>query len=438
MPKKKELPLSRMEMLQQRLAKSEFGIQTAADFMDTIRYLDFCDPNTGLPTISQEWLIGSRGFIAGRLTAMKATYSKGKSSYLYLQYGAAQRKSDAFCFHIETEGAPSPADRVRSLGADPKKLLQSECGSLDDCFAQIDTMICEIRGGFGGSIGATGRVIKTRFTDPVDPDCESPILIGVDSLSELDLEKTSQQDVMDTGKVTGIGEVARAVRKFIKGRAMRLKQTQTALFITAHETEKIQQMPSFGGGDNKSFVAENAVAGAATFGINFAKPSNWYNKSTGDLLGTILHLSTFKNKWNPKPGSLDLFLTPYNGFDMIHTDATFLLDSDNSPFKNKKFGLLNKDGELFETCRDTRGRIICTALRDKTAGGFSSEEEFVRAFYENEDILSSCRERMRIRGFGHDWEDKYPSVEELDAATTLESEKSKDFMPGDFNDKGDK
>lgn len=434
-PRKKELPVSKMQALIQRLSENNTGIETASDMMKNVRYLDFCDPKTGLPTISQEWFIGARGFIAGRVAQLRATYSKGKSSYMYLQYGAAQKKSNAFCFHIETEGAPMPADRVVMIGANPNELLQVESNSLDDALSQVDTLICEIRGGFGGMVGELGRSIKTKFTEPVDKDCECPILIGIDSLSALASEKEAEQDVIDVGKVTGIGSTARAMRKFFSSRVQRFRTTQTALFLTTQETVKIETGMAAMAGPKKTSIAAEAIGIYSTFGIDFGNASRWYDKAKGQELGDVLHLSTFKNKWSPRYRSIDLYLSNTDGFDMIHTDADFLLNSANSPFKSKTHALLDANGQPYECYKHSHG-ITCTALRDKTQPSFANEEEFVRAFYDNEDLLMSCREKMRIRGFGHSWEKSYegpPDLEEQEQEDTKPKRKTKDFMREDFD-----
>lgn len=434
--RKKELPPeTKMQALLRRLADGNSSIETAESMMKNVRYLDFCDPMTGLPTISQEWFLGSRGFIAGRVAQLRATYSKGKSSYMYLQYGAAQKKSNAFCFHIETEGAPMPADRVRAIGANPKELLQAESNSLDDALTQVDTLVCEIRGGFGGMSGEMGRSIKTKFTDPVDPGCECPIMIGIDSLSALASEKEAEQDIIDVGKATGIGYTARTMRRFFSSRVQRFKTTQTALFLTTQETVKIDTGLAAFSGPKKTSIAAEAVGIYSTFGIDFGNSTRWYDKSRGVELGDVLHLTTFKNKWSPRYRSLDLYLTSSGGFDLIHTDADFLLNSPNSPFKSKSIQLLDSNGEPYECYRHSRG-ITCTALRDKTQPSFKDEEEFVRAFYDNEDLLMTCRERMRIRGFGHKWEDEYEGPTDL-VEQEEEDKKAKnetaDFMAGDFD-----
>lgn len=169
------------EELMRRLQENSSTISSASQVMSTWRYLDFWNPKDDLPCISQEWLLGARGYLAGRIAQLRAKYSKGKSSYMYLQYAAAQKRAQAFCFHVETEGAGAPADYIASFGCDPNDLLVAEIPSLEECLREIDQLICQVRGGFGGSVGEMGRAVKTKFNDPIDPDLTAPIVIGIDS-----------------------------------------------------------------------------------------------------------------------------------------------------------------------------------------------------------------------------------------------------------------
>ena len=76
----------------------------------------------------------------------------------------------------------------------------------------------------------------------------------------------------------------------------------------------------------------------------------------------------------------------------------FLLKHPESPFTKE---------ELY---RHSQG-ITCKPLSNKS---FKTDEEFLRALYENTDTLHVIREGLRIRGFGFDFEAKYtPSPEEI-------------------------
>lgn len=384
-----------IQRLMARMAAKHANVMTATEAMRRVRYMDFMDPHTGLPSITQEYLIGARGFLAGRMTQLRATYSKGKSSFCLLQYAAAQKSSDAYCLHIETEGAMAPADRIAMIGADPDSLLQSECSSLEDCCSMIDELVCEIRGGFGGSIGDMGRTVKTKYTDPIDPGCDAPIIIGVDSLSALGKEERVQQDVADVGKVPQVGQTAKMLREYFRNRIQRFNQKQVALFLTTQETVKLEMGMKAFAGPQKTSVAAEAIGIHATFGIDFDS-AKWLDKNRGEQIGDILKLKTFKNKWSPRNRAVELYLTTNNGFDLIHTDAEFLLNHPASPFSGNS-DLFSGD----KLCYRHSAGITCKPLSDKS---FKTEEEFVRAFYENKDMLQAIRNDMKIRGFGFDWE----------------------------------
>jgi len=384
--------------LMARLAAKHANITTASQAMATWRYLDFMDPNTGLPTIVQEYLIGARGFVAGRICQLRATYSKGKTSFCLLQYGAAQKQSNAFCYHVETEGSATPADRVFAIGANPDELLQSEQSSLEECLASIDELVCEIRGGFGGSIGVTGRNIKTVYTDPIDAKCEKPILIGVDSLSALGMQDKVDEDVADMSKVSQVAKTARIMREYFRDRVQRFNQNKVLLFLTTQETVKLEMGAKVFAGPQKTSVAAEAIGIHASFGIDF-ESAKWVDKKTGLRAGDVLKLTTFKNKVSPRNRTVELFITNNAGFDLIHSDANFLIEHPASPFADGA-GIFT--GE--KLCYRTPQGIMCKVLSDKS---FKSEEEFVRAFYDNKDVLMTAREGMRIRGFGFDFETKY-------------------------------
>ena len=401
-PKKSVLPPeqggSKVSQLIGRLAAKHSNIMTAEQAMKNWTYIDFMDPKTGLPSIAQEWFIGARGFVAGRIAQLRATYSKGKTSYCMLQYGAAQKQYDAFCYHVETEGSATPADRIFAIGADPKTLLQAEHSSLEDCLASIDELVCEVRGGFGGSIGAAGRAVKTVYTDPIDPDCEHPILIGVDSLSALGRQERVETDIADLSKAAQIGNTARTMREFFKDRVQRFNQKKVFLMLTTHETVKIDVGVKAFAGPQKTSVAAEAIGIHVSYGIDFDS-GKWMDKSKGIQIGDVIKLKTFKNKISPRNRAIELYLTTNNGFDLIHTDAEFLINHPASPFADGA-GIF----EGSKLCSRNAWGISCKPLSDKT---FKSEEEFVRAFYDNTDMLNTIREKMRIRGFGFDFETKY-------------------------------
>ena len=400
-----------------RLASKNSNIMTAEQAMAGWVYVDFLDPITGLPSICQEYLIGARGFIAGRIVQLKAEYSKGKSSYCLLQYGAAQKKSGAFCYHIETEGAAAPAARVAQFGADPRQLLQAEQDSIEECIASIDELICEIRGGFGGSVNALGRVVQTKYTEPIDPECKHPILIGVDSFSALGNKERAESDILDIGKTPQIAKAAVNMRDLFRSRAQRFRKTKTLLFLTTQETANIQQGPMAKfGGNTKTARAEQAIGAAASYGIDFSS-TKW--EEGGYRVGDKMTLTTFKNKIAARGRSIALYCSFDHGFDLLKSDAEFLTKNAGSPFINPKFGLVKGNTKAISS---DGGWIKCPLVSSKAM----RPEDFVPAFYANEDLLMTCREGMKLYGFGFAFEKQYETQAKFNSEGELEHEEVDD------------
>ena len=377
----------RMGDLVAKLGKSFTGFTTAAEATENVRYVDVMNPVADLPSITLEYLIGAKGWLAGRICQERATFSKGKSSLMYLMYAAAQKRTGAACLHIETEGAPSPADWIASFGCDPRELWMKEEKSLEECLDDIDRFVNAFRTGVDGK-------------PPFDPNREVPLMIGVDSLSQLAKEENVEKDVADMGKSVQPGYTAKTMREWFRRRTQRMYEQQACLFLTTHETAKIATGPAAFGGPQKTSVAQEAIAINATYAYDL-RVSKWKDNRTGDILGNETTLTCFKNKWSGDKfgGSIreaQIHLDVGHGFDLIHSDAEFLLHHANSPFA-AKFGLFAQDKI---PVRNSAG-IKCPLLSDKT---FKSEEEFVRAFYANEDLLMTCREALKLRGFGFSFE----------------------------------
>lgn len=396
-------PVRNGSALLERLRQNRDNVETAATIMENARYVDVWNPIADLPSIAMEYLVGAKGWLAGRICQERATFSKGKSSFMYLQYAAAQKKTGAYCMHVETEGAASPADWVASFGCDPAELIMVESKSLDDCLGLVDETVCQIRGGFGGSVGESGRATKTKFTDPLDPQMEHPIMIGIDSLSQLDSEDKAERDVADMSKAAQPGFIAKKMREWFRIRVQRLRATQTCLFLTTHETSKIATGPMpVGPGQQRTSVAAEAIGINATYAYDLRV--NKWKGSNGDILGNETTFTCFKNKWSgDKFGGtireVPLHLRVGQGFDLIHSDAEFLIKHPNSPF-SEKMGLFDRNQA---PQRNSMG-IKCPLLSDKT---FRSEEEFIRALYANTDLHMALREALRLRGFGFKFESSW-------------------------------
>lgn len=393
---KKELkpsaPMSRQAQLLQRLRASGMSVESATSAMTKWRYIDFVNPQAMLPSITLEWLIGCRGFLAGRILQLRAPFSQGKSSFMYLEYAMGQILAKAFCQHWETEGAQAPADFIASYGCNPDDLLINECQALEQCLEEMDRIICEIRGGFGGMASeATGRMKKTEFTDPLDPTCESPIIFGVDSMSSLGKDDDVQADITDAGATPQLSYHTRKLRDYLRNRVGRFRDTQTFLMLASHETAKIEMGQKKGpGGPKKSSLAQAAIGVHATYGID-VQASPWKDVTKGVQLGDVVRMKTFKNKISPKNREVELYLEWNRGFNLVKTDFEFLSKHGASPFPA---GTLYKHGS----------GVTCKALSDKS---FANEEEFLRAFYSHTDMLMTMREKLRIRGCGFGFETQF-------------------------------
>ena len=370
------------------------------------KYIDFKDPFTGLPSIAQEYMLGARGFKTGTVNQLRALWSKGKSSYCYLQYAAGFQDQEAICFHLETEGAGMPPDRVASFGIPPDAIATANVYSFEDCVSTVDDFICRIRGGFGGTKGDTGRMSKTKYTDPFDAEMKYPIMIGIDSVSQLGKEAEQIEDIMDISKSSSIAEMAKSVRKWLRGRAGRFKETQCCVFLTSHETQKIETgfnaRFAAAQGPQKTSMAGDAFGMADSVGIDFAS-AKWRDARTKAELGSEIKLHVFKNKLGWDGRRISLFLEKDGGWDLVHSDVDFLVDNPMSPFKATS-GIFDSEED---SIRRTPQGIRCPLLSDKC---YRDEAEFISDFYANKDLVDHIRDGMRIRGYGLPHETKYKDL----------------------------
>lgn len=239
-------------------------------------------------------------------------------------------------------------------------------------------------------------VKKSTYTNPMDKDCVSPILAGIDSFSALGMDSRVVQDVLDQSNTPQMAEHSRKMGKYLQDRAHRFKQCQALMMIAAQEKARIKTGMNKGGPD-KTSLGDAPIGFHSTYSVDLTAYS--YRDDGGNDIGERVNLWTSKNKLSPKHRSLDLYLVRDHGFDLIKTDADFLLKHNASPFTKE------------DAYRHGHG-ITCRPLSDKP---FKTDEDFLMALYANKDFLMSVRERMRIRGFGFDFEQKYiPTPEEVE------------------------
>lgn len=402
--------------LQNSVNKDEVIVSTASKLYNELKWIPFLDPISGAPCLTLAWLLGCKGFPTGKITQLRASFSAGKSSFLYYLYACALRGCTdddvkAWIGHIETEGAPNPPDYIQYFGLNPDSFAYISANSLGSVLSTLDQFICQVRGGFGGSIGDTGRVRKTVFTDPLDPTNKYPIILGVDSFSALGDKKEASQDVHDADKSGTMAYISRELRRYLRDRQQRFARTESTLFVTSLETAKIATGPAAYGGPQKSALGQEALAGAMSFGLDVSD-RKWM--SNGEELGSIQSLKTFKNKFAPRYRSIELFREKLGGYNIPETDVNFLVSHPESPFAPGH--ALNPNGER-ALYRDAGG-IHCPMLRPQA---YKSKEEFLNEIIGNKDLLMTMLEGMRIRGYGFDFETKFmPEPEQEDDDLEIE------------------
>lgn len=386
-------------------------VYCASDLTKNWRYIDFRNPAFGLPSIGLEWYFGARGLLAGRIMKLQAKYGVGKSSFMWLMYAAGQvPECDAYCYHIESEAAPPPPDYIWSFGCDPSKLVTEQPKSLEQCFNCIDEVICHVRGGLKGGINPeTGRQQKSKFDDPLDPNMEAPIIIGVDSVSALGLETSVETDIIDMRATEPVAAHSRKLGIYFRDRAERFKLTQSLVMMAAQEKAVIPMGGPFShGGDQKktSTLGDGPIGFHSTYVVEM-KNYKYLNKETGEDLGERITCFTTKNKLSPKHRTIELFLVRDKGFDLVKTDMEFLTKHPASPLV----------GNIGRSGHGVKSELVANK-------SFKDDLEFLQTFYANTDLVMACREKMRIRGFGFNFETKYmPSQQEIeDNAASAESD----------------
>lgn len=413
---------SLMKTLQASVNSDDVIVSTASKMYDEQTWIPFIDPMTGYPCLTLSYLVGCKGVPVGRIAQLRASFSAGKSSFLYYIYACATRghtedDQKAWIGHIETEGAPNPPDYISRFGLDPNAFLYMSANSLGAVFSTLDSFVCGVRGGFGGSIGDTGRMKKTSFVNPLDPTNKYPIILGVDSFSALGDKKEASQDVLDISNAGAMAYISRELRRYLRDRQQRFARCNATLFVTSLETAKVATGPMHYGGPQKSALGQEALAGAMSFGFDVSDRP-W--KDAGVALGSIQSLKTFKNKFAPRYRNAEMFRKDLGGYDLVETDVNFLLTHPGSPFASGN--VCNKEGGR-ALYRDAGG-IHCPMLSEKA---YRSKEDFLHAIYDNEDFLMTILEGMRVRGYGFDFETKDFSIQaekqdaKLDKLDTLEA-----------------
>lgn len=396
------------------IADAEEAVTTIADYWDDMKYIDIYDPIKGRPCIAMEWLLGARGFPAGKVYQLRGSFSSAKSTFLYYVYGCALRGSTeedrkAWVMHIETEGAPNSDDYVANFGCDPKLFMYVKSNDLNDLFKKIDTFDMALHGGRDGTINPeTGRATKSKFSKEaaLDPNMEKPSIVGVDSLSNVGSDAGG--DFVDLDKSEKPGGDSKDVRRFFRAREQDYDKHNLTLFVTTHETTEIKTGPGAGYGGPKSTARnQKAIGMALTIALDTIDYPWKGGKEGKEVLGSKQILTTFKSKIAPRNRKVTLFRKLLGGYDMAQTDVEFFMgDVKNNNCPNNPFmpgGFMCPEGAKCGITK-VRGGYSAPLVSDTV---FKTADELVSAIYSNEEILRKIREHLRIRGFGFDFEKKY-------------------------------
>ena len=216
-----------------------------------------------------EWLLGARGFPAGKVYQLRGSFSSSKSTFLYYVYACAMRGSTpedrkAWVAHIETEGAPNSADYIARFGVDPRLFWHIKTNDLNDLFRRIDTFDMALHGGRDGTVNPeTGRAVKSKFSkdDALDPNMEKVTIVGIDSLSNVGSDAGG--DFVDLDKSEKPGGDSKDVRRFFRAREQDYDRHQLTMFVTTHETTEIKTGPGAGYGGPKSTARNQKALGMA-------------------------------------------------------------------------------------------------------------------------------------------------------------------------------
>lgn len=380
------------------------SLSRASAVTDSWRWIDFVDPALNVPCLLLEYLFGTRGSLCGRMLKIEAMEGVGKSSYCFLQYAMAQAHG-GFCWHGESEHAPPPPDYIASFGCDPENLLIQHPGSIERGFYAMEEVIKAIRADDGPDPTPMHKV-NGKLVPSGEPH-KYPIVVGLDSISGFGADAMiDADDVPDPGLVGGLGAHARVVSKWFRDRGSVLDKKDVFMITTAQQKATI----------NTGFGAQFANKDDTTIA---ARPLNFHaswrvkmrtralkDKKTNEDVGEYLVMKTVKNKLSPKGREVELHHYRDFGYDLTTPTHDWL--KAQTPW-------ILPDGSSFDI---TANGAYTRCERLAGASNFQGEEgkqELMLLLYEDKELLALCREHLRIRGFGFDFEKQYtPTQSEIE------------------------
>ena len=355
--------------------KSAAFVTKASNSFDDVVYLDFQDPKTGTPCLPLEHLFGCRGLIAGRLLNMVAREAVGKTSIVMMFVGMFQKTMDSWTIYAETEETPLPPDRIEELCADPDSILLLDPLSMKECLESQTKVIGEIR-------------------NDIDPQKLHPILCATDSVSGLS-EKELDRDTGEVEGNDGTAQHAREFSRFFRQKLDYFKHNHVAMITTVQEKEKIGM--NFGQTSTTSYLAEGPIRYHSSWILELL------NITSKEIIKDrefeqCIRMRCTKNKLAVKGRTVDIMMyRDERGWDFTMANRHLLFGS-YSPFEP---GTYSSGSGYYRHDR----------IQSATGKGVPLEE-FVQRFYEDEELVMQCRERLKIRGFGFDFESRYQGAKE--------------------------
>lgn len=341
----------------------ERRVMRASDSLAGARWLDFVNPGrANRPSIAMEWLFGARGLLVGRVYTCDGEEHAGKSALLYYLYGTAQRSAQAIVQHMESEGSFAPPDFVWSLGADADAIIFEKPANVHQCVrAQVEW----------------AKDLREEI-----PNCVT--VLGLDSVSNL--KGTSEQKT----------EHSLAFSQFFRDNVNDFADNGI-VYIATSQLKKHISMDRFAADKHKqtTSLAEGAFKFNASVRV---RVTHSQLKVKEEVVGEVVTLKTEKNKLNTyrrviKP---HLYAEPVNNgsrWDFDDCDITVLFDPKLGAFDPAEI-----------VVGGTGGRYGHMRILD---GKSMYKKAFLDAFYDKPELVQEVRERLRIRGFGFDFETNF-------------------------------
>lgn len=354
------------------------NVAKTSDVMKDWRWIDFWDFERDRPCLPMEHFFGSRGLLLGRVVNWKGEEHAGKSAISVYVNACAQRGNDgkgngAYTIIQETEGVDAPPHFLSTLGVDPSLSIRERPTDVQNCMGLITTWLDDIRG--------------TPKKAGVDTDCVYPIVMTVDSVSNL------------SGTSNVKSEHSIAFSKFFRDDLGRLEGDVTLLQLTAQIKQffKIGFGASNGPQKTDTFIAEGAIKFLSTW-ICRVKHSKLYDADMGGDYGEVVELIPEKNKLASRKGKrIKLHLID----DMKGRKCRWDFEDANIQLFLKSKTTLPADEWQ---CKGSSGWYRHSWVMD---GKALKKDEFIDAIYEDEALLNRIRERLQILGFGFDFESNF-------------------------------